>query len=70
LTQELAELNNRDRVPVTFGSVIETWANRTNAPKKGKQDRTTKANRFADFLGRSDMARVTRKLHRLSRRND
>jgi hypothetical protein len=49
LTEELAELNNRDRVPVTFGSVIETWANRTNAPKKGKQDRTTKANWFCRF---------------------
>jgi hypothetical protein len=35
------------------------WADNTNAPKRGKQDKTTKVNRFAAWLGHNDMARVT-----------
>jgi hypothetical protein len=45
--------------PVTFDFIIEKWAANTNAPKRGKQDKTTKANRFATWLGHNDMANVT-----------
>jgi hypothetical protein len=44
---------------VTFDFIIEKWAANTNAPKRGKQDKTTKANRFAAWLGHNDMAKVT-----------
>jgi len=45
--------------PVTFDFIIEMWADNTNAPKRGKQDKTRKANRFAAWLGHNDMAKVT-----------
>jgi hypothetical protein len=45
--------------PVTFDFIIEKWANDTNAPKRGKQDKTTKTNRFAAWLGHDDMVKVT-----------
>ena len=45
--------------PVTFDFIIEKWADDTNAPKRGKQDKTTKANRLAAWLGHNDAARVT-----------
>jgi integrase len=45
--------------PVIFESMIKRWAKHTNAPKKGIQDTTTKANRFAAYLEHDDMAKVT-----------
>src|SRR6516165_12493096 len=44
--------------PAPFDRIIPLWAKQTNAPKKGKQDMETKCGRFAEWLGRDDMARV------------
>ena len=41
--------------PVTFAFIIEKWAANTNAPKRSKQDKTTKAKRFAAWLGHNDI---------------
>jgi integrase len=45
--------------PVPFKTIIGRWKKHTDAPKKGLQDRTTKANRFAAYLGHDDMAKIT-----------
>ena len=45
--------------PVSFGSMIEKWANYTNAPKKGRQNMETKCGDFIAYLGHDNMAQVT-----------
>src|SRR6266404_1458207 len=45
--------------PITFDSMIERWAKYTNAPKKGRQDMTTKCGRCVAYLGHDNMAAVT-----------
>jgi len=45
--------------PVTFESMIPTWAKLTNAPKKGIQNMETKSGRFAAWLGHDEMAKVS-----------
>jgi integrase len=45
--------------PVSFESMIEKWANYTNAPKKGRQNMETKCGDFIAYLGHDNMAQVT-----------
>ena len=52
-------VSERTAEPVTFEAMIVRWAKYTNAPKRGRQDMTTKCGRFAAYLAHNDMAKVT-----------
>ena len=52
-------VSERTAEPVTFEAMIVRWAKYTNAPKRGRQDMTTKCGRFAAYLTHNDMAKVT-----------